>query len=94
MSIERRNFNLGIFTWNLSGKAPDEDVNFSKIFASKSIEEVPDIIIFGFQEVIQLKLTNVFNNVGSEKIKHIKEKILGKSIYISQFLFNRRPIGH
>ncbi|PIN02072.1 Inositol polyphosphate 5-phosphatase [Handroanthus impetiginosus] len=61
---EIRNFKVYVSTWNVGGVAPSEDLNMDELI-EPSINHC-DIYVFGFQEVVPLKVGNV---LGSEKSK-------------------------
>jgi len=66
-----------VFTWNLGGKVPAEEVDFSTVFASQRFKGVPDITVFGFQESITLGVKNIFKDLSNKKIKRVAKQILG-----------------
>lgn len=75
---------LSVFTWNLAGRKPDKDINFSKIFASQDFVEAPHIVVTGFQEMYNLSVWNVFKKLKGKKAKEFGERIAGNYfVYLS-----------
>ena len=75
--MEIHEYLMSIFTWNLSGNLPGEDIDFAKLLKREIISEAPDIAIFGFQEVIELGIVNVFSDLDSKALKEFSNNILG-----------------
>lgn len=76
--MEINEYLVSIFSWNVSGNLPGEDIDFTKLLKRETFDEAPDIAIFGFQEVIELGIVNVFSDLDSKALKKFSDNILGK----------------
>lgn len=68
---------VSIFSWNLASNLPGEDIAFAKLLKRESIAEAPDIAVFGFQEVIELGITNMFSDLDSKTIQQFGLNLKG-----------------
>jgi hypothetical protein len=75
---EIHEYKLSVFTWNLAGRKPEKDINFSQIFASDQFKDAADIAIVGFQEIIELSFFNVFRGLSEDTIAEFADIVRGE----------------
>lgn len=68
-----RKLKLFIMTWNVAGNLP-EDKNLPDLKSVFPAKELPDVLVFGFQEILEAKFGNVAKNMFSSNAEEIGKK--------------------
>ncbi|KAJ1399924.1 Inositol polyphosphate-related phosphatase [Sesbania bispinosa] len=61
---EKQKYKVFVSTWNVGGIAPDEDFNIDELLEINN--KSCDIYVFGFQEIVPLKASNVLGSENNE----------------------------
>ena len=54
MTTLAQSHTMWIFTWNLAGKMLTKEFDISQVIDACNLGQPPDIILFGFQEIVPL----------------------------------------
>lgn len=98
ISLEEKKYNgfrLFVMTWNLSGISAIMLSSRMTPIYNKIKETKPDVICFGFQEIVELKITlkNIKNMINTEMIVQQWENILKAYLSNYKLYFHKNLLG-
>lgn len=77
---EIKSIKLYIGTWNLAGAKPYETVDLSSWLLAFKDNFIPDIVVVGFQEIVNLNASSILMGGGSSNYKIWNDLVLSNLI--------------